>query len=81
VSLIPVTICCPIVDTSGKFATGINNTSESGGKFSSGVVDTGGKFAVRVVVTVGEFAKKFITVLMEYFGARGKLSHEKNQKQ
>jgi hypothetical protein len=31
------------VDTGGKFATGINNTSENGGgNFAAGVVDTGG---------------------------------------
>jgi hypothetical protein len=29
-----------IVDTGGKFATGVNDT---GGKFSAGVKDTGGK--------------------------------------
>jgi hypothetical protein len=28
-----------------------------------------------------EFSKKFETILMEYSGARGKLIHEKNQKQ
>jgi hypothetical protein len=31
-----------VVDTSGKFATNINNTRETGGKFAAGVVDTGG---------------------------------------
>jgi hypothetical protein len=31
-----------IVDTGGKFATGINNASENGGKFATGGVDTGG---------------------------------------
>jgi hypothetical protein len=36
-----------IVDTGGKFAIGINNTSkigdnDTGGKFATGVVDTGG---------------------------------------
>jgi hypothetical protein len=34
-----------ILDTGGKFATGINTTSETGGKISAGVVDTGGKFS------------------------------------
>jgi hypothetical protein len=38
-----------IVDTGGKFATGINNASENGGKFSTGVADTGGKFATGVI--------------------------------
>jgi hypothetical protein len=46
-----------IVDTGGKFATGINNTSEFGGKtgsnFAAGVVDTVGKFATGVVDTGG----------------------------
>jgi hypothetical protein len=36
------------------FATGINNTSKTGGK--TGVVDTGGKFATGVVDTSGNFA-------------------------
>ncbi len=31
-----------IVDTGGKFATGINNTSKNSGKFAAGVIDTGG---------------------------------------
>jgi hypothetical protein len=30
-------------------ATGINNASENGQKFASGVADTGGKFATGVV--------------------------------
>jgi hypothetical protein len=45
-----------IVDTSGKFVTGINNDSENGGKwwkFATGVADTGGKFATGVVDTSG----------------------------
>jgi hypothetical protein len=33
-------IFASVVDTGGKFATGINDT---GGKFATGVVDTGGK--------------------------------------
>ncbi len=32
-----------VVDTGGKFATGINNTSETGGNFAAGVVDTDGQ--------------------------------------
>jgi hypothetical protein len=36
-NLLPV-----IVDTGGKFATCINNTSGTGGKISTGVIDTGG---------------------------------------
>jgi hypothetical protein len=31
-----------VVYTSGKFASGINITSETGEKFATGVVDTGG---------------------------------------
>ncbi len=46
----------PIVDTGGKFATGINNTTETVAKFAAGVVDTGGKFATGVVDTGGKFA-------------------------
>jgi hypothetical protein len=30
-----------VVDNGGKFATGINNTSEMVAKFAAGVVDTG----------------------------------------
>ncbi len=56
-----------IVDTGGKFAAGINNTSETGGKicrrchwyrwqFATDVVDTGGNFAAGVVDTGGKFA-------------------------
>jgi hypothetical protein len=40
-----------VVDTGGKFSTGVNDTggiiatgiNETGGKFATGVVDTGGK--------------------------------------
>jgi hypothetical protein len=32
-----------IVDTGGKYATGINNTTEKVAKFAAGVVDTGGQ--------------------------------------
>ncbi len=49
-----------VVDTGGKFATGINNTSETGGKMAAGVVDTGGKFAVGDVDTAGNFAASVI---------------------
>jgi hypothetical protein len=30
-----------IIDTSGKFAAGINDTSGIGGKYAAGVIDTG----------------------------------------
>ncbi len=57
-------IATGVVDTGGKFATGINNTRENGGKichrcrwyrwqFAAGVVDTDGKFATCVVDTGG----------------------------
>jgi hypothetical protein len=42
-----------IVDTGGKFATGINNISKTGGKICHSVVDTGGNFAAGVVDTGG----------------------------
>jgi hypothetical protein len=43
------------------FATGINNTSETGGsdtggKLAAGVIDTGGNFAAGVVDTGGKLA-------------------------
>ncbi len=37
------------VDISGKFATIINDTSSTGGKFAAGVVDISVKFATGVV--------------------------------
>jgi hypothetical protein len=47
-----------VIDTGGKFATGINNTSQTGvadtgGIFAAGDVDTSGKFATSVVDTGG----------------------------
>jgi hypothetical protein len=42
-----------IVYTGGKFATGINNTSETGAKIVAGVVDMCGKFVTGVVDTGG----------------------------
>jgi hypothetical protein len=42
-----------VIDTGGKFATGINNTRENGGKIAAGVADTGSKFATGVVDTGG----------------------------
>ncbi len=43
------TIFACVVDTGGKFATGVVDTggtgiSDTGGKFATGVVDTGGKY-------------------------------------
>ncbi len=45
------TIFASVVDTGGKFATGVNN---AGGKFATGITDTGGKFATGVVDTGGK---------------------------
>jgi hypothetical protein len=69
-----------------KFAARVVDT---GGKFAAGAVDTAGNFAVVSLIPVVHldlrislrFSKKFETVLMEYFGAGGKLIHQKNQKQ
>ncbi len=63
-----------IVDTGGKFATGINNTSETVAKFAAVVVDTndtGGNFAAGVVDTGGKFAtgSKFATGVVDTGGA------------
>jgi hypothetical protein len=38
-----------VVETGGKFATGIKNTSETGGKICRWFIDTGGNFATGVV--------------------------------
>ncbi len=50
-------------------------------KFAAGVVDTGGAPLTCEYGYLREFSKKFETVLLEYFGAGGKLIHEKIQKQ
>jgi hypothetical protein len=42
-----------VVDTGGKFATGVNDNC---GKFAAGVVDTGGKFATGVNDNCAKFA-------------------------
>jgi hypothetical protein len=74
------------VDTGGKFATSINNTSSTGEKFAAGVVDTCGKFATGVVDTSGKlplvllipvmylsnFRKKFVMTLMLFSGLVGR---------
>ncbi len=68
-----------VIDTGGKFATGINNASENGGKICHRR-----RWYRRCTLTreyLSEFSKKFETVYMEYSGAGGKLIHEKNQKQ
>ncbi len=64
-----------IVDTGGKFANVINDTSstraifttgvvDSGGKFSAGVVDTSSKFAAGVVDTSGKFATSSLILVV-----------------
>ncbi len=64
---------------------------DTGGKFASGVNDTGGKFAKIIKIfqfedfchlppVSCEFSKKFETALLVYSGAWGKLIHEKKQK-
>jgi hypothetical protein len=45
-----------IFATSGKFATGIKDTSSIGCKFVAGVIDTVGKFATSIVDMGGKFA-------------------------
>jgi hypothetical protein len=70
-----------VIDTGGIFATGINNTRETGGKFAAGVVDTGYRWQTLTCEYLREFSKKFKTVLIGYSGVGGKLIHEKNQKQ
>jgi hypothetical protein len=63
-----------VVDTGGKFATGINNTAETGGKICH-------RWSTLSFEYLREFSKKFETALMVYSGPWGKLIHEKNQKQ
>jgi hypothetical protein len=53
---LPLVSAPGIVDTGGKFATGINNTSVLVAKFDPGVIDTGGTFATGVVDTSSKFA-------------------------
>ncbi len=64
-----------VVDTGGKFAAGINDTSGIGGKFAAGVVCT------LTCKYLCEFAKKFEMTLMLLSEAWGKMINEKNQKQ
>jgi hypothetical protein len=65
----------------GQFATGINNTHGTGGKFYTGVVDAGGKFATGVFDTddvpslaniSANFMEKFEMILMLFSGAWGR---------
>jgi hypothetical protein len=62
-----------VIDTDGKFATGINNTS---GKFTTGVVDTSS--APFVANIFANFRKKIKIAPMVKLGAQGKLIYEKN---
>ncbi len=56
------------VDTGGKVATSINNTSSTGGKFIAGVIDTGVvdnciNFATGVVCTMTcEYLQEFLKI-------------------
>jgi hypothetical protein len=64
------------------FATGVNNTSGTGGKiFDASVINTGGKFATGVVDTGGTLTCEFEMTLVLFSGAWGKVIHEKNLKQ
>ncbi len=54
-----------IVDTSGKFVAIINDTSSTGGKFNTGVLDTDGKFAASVVDISVKFATGDVDTMMQ----------------
>ncbi len=56
-----------VVDTGGKFATSINDSSSTGAKFTDSVIDT----------LAYEFLKKFEMALRLFSGARGKMIHKK----
>ncbi len=82
-------IATGVVDTGGKFTTGIKNTSETGGKICHlcrwqrwQISHRCRWYRWRTLICeyISEFSKKFETVLMGYSGAGGKLIHEKNQK-
>ncbi len=63
-----------VIDNSGKFAAGVIDTSSN---FSAGVVDTGGApWLAHISVN---FRKNLKRALIEYYGAWGKLIHEKKQ--
>ncbi len=77
-----------VVDTGGKFATGINNTSETGGKICHRSRWHRWQICRRcrwyrwctfTCEYLREFSTKFETVLMGYSGAGGKLIHEKTR--
>jgi hypothetical protein len=42
-----------VIDTGGKFAVGIKNTSSIDGKFAVGIVDANGKLSTCVIDTCG----------------------------
>ncbi len=69
VSLTPVARF--IVDTGGKFASGIKNTSDTGDKFSAVAGDTGG--TPSLCEYIRKFSKKFRITLMLFSGAWGKI--------
>ncbi len=62
-----------VVDTGSNFATGVVDT---GDKFPTGVVDIY-PWCTLTFVYLRKILKKLETVLMGYFGAGGKLIHEK----
>ncbi len=75
-----VPIFCPsVINTVSKFAAGIINTSETGGKICRRCCWY--RWSTLTCEYLREFSKKFKTVLLGYSGAGGKLIHEKNQKQ
>jgi hypothetical protein len=61
------------------FATSFASVVDTNGKFATGVNDTGGSTPSAANISAN-FRKKFVTALMVYSGALGKLIHEKNQK-
>ncbi len=79
-------VAAGIVDTSGKFSTGINNTSETGGKICRRCYWHRWQICHRCrwyrwstlsCEYLREFSKKFETALMVHSGAWRKLIHEK----
>ncbi len=66
-----------VIDTGGKFAIGINDTSGIGGKFTAGVVDTG---SVPWLANISANFRKNLKWWLLSSEAWGKI-YEKNQKQ
>ncbi len=87
--IVPI-ICHRYVDTSGKFATSINNTSKTGDKICRRCrwyrwqichQCRWYRWCTLTCEYLREFSNKFEAVLLGYSRAGGKLIHEKNQKQ